>query len=388
MSKTYVYNEKLKYARELRGWSQEELARRVSCLADGMGHRGVVLDVSTISRWERGRNTPSPFYRQLLCSLFEMNAAELGLLPSGSLPHPGAEMFSAQQSGLPTVPVCMPDALPQADAEKLSFQADGLPLLPFHASVTLPQYIDDDVSVHGFGAPMMIFQERDFPYAGVYDDTLLETGERDQTSQNCAGEQVPVSASPPPFLVVHRRKFLLALLAGAMLGGVAVVLEQFQSHQQSRPPASAALTRSWPEVVPDSHKRIARVRVIQWMLNVRGWNIPIDGIFWVRTENAVMYFQEDTNLPVNTTVSSPTWERLIVVSRMADQELTYQGGEVKALQEMLNLYNVVSPRLQVDGSFGPLTEAATRRFQQMHHLTVTGQADLNTWCLLVGGKLQ
>src|SRR6185437_12556945 len=188
-------------------------------------------------------------------------------------------------------------------------------------------------------------------------------------------------------LVVHRRKFLLALLACATLGGTAVALEQIQSHRQSKPPVSANLTRYWPEVVPDSHKRIARVRVIQWMLNVRGWNIPIDGIFWVHTENAVMYFQEDTNLPVSTTVSGPTWERLIVVSRMADQELTYQGGEVKALQEILNLYGV-SPRLQVDGSFGPLTEAATRHFQQTHHLTVTGQADLNTWCLLVGGNLR
>src|SRR6185437_7398286 len=198
MGKTYVYNEKLKYARELRGWSQEELARRVSCLADGIGHRGVVLDVSTISRWERGRNFPSPFYRQLLCSLFEMNAAELGLLPSGSLPHLDEEMFSAQKSDMPTVPVCMPDALPQADAEMVSFQADGLPLLPFHASVTLPQYIDDKGSNHGFGAPMMIFHTHEFPYAGVYDDTLLEVGGLDEASQNCAGEKAPGSTSQPP----------------------------------------------------------------------------------------------------------------------------------------------------------------------------------------------
>src|SRR3954468_22170253 len=102
MSKVYVYNEKLKHARELRGWSQEELARRVGCIADSLGHRGVALDVSTISRWERGRNSPGPFYRQLLCSLFEMNASELGLLaPNNNLPRFVKDTFALPELGSP-----------------------------------------------------------------------------------------------------------------------------------------------------------------------------------------------------------------------------------------------------------------------------------------------
>src|SRR6202043_4119002 len=65
-------NNRLRYERELRGWSQADLAEKV----------GTTQKI--VSRWERGENAPVPYYRQKLCKLFEKNASELGLLDEQS----------------------------------------------------------------------------------------------------------------------------------------------------------------------------------------------------------------------------------------------------------------------------------------------------------------
>lgn len=357
MRKAYVYNEKLKYARELRGWSQEELARRVGCLADTIGRQGVVLDVSTISRWERGRNSPSPFYRQLLCSLFEMNAEELGLLAPDNPPQLSEEASIQQE-------FASPENTPDKPA---------LPLIEAYE-------------------------------AAAYDIHIPVLARQEDTVKDLEAIEIPSAKPEPYFLFARRRDFLAALLASVTLGGgAAIIVKLFLSRSRSgtstgaatptisktttavAPKASATasrLARRWPKVTPDLHKKLARVRVIQWMLNARGWNVQIDGVFWVETENAVMFFQENKHLPVTNTVSNTTWERLILLSGATGS----QGDQVRALQEILNMYGT-SPHLDIDGDFGPLTEAATRHFQQAHRLTITGQADLNTWCVLVGGSL-
>ncbi len=59
-----------------------------------------------------------------------------------------------------------------------------------------------------------------------------------------------------------------------------------------------------------------------------------------------------------------------------------QGPAVEDLQRTLNARLKPSPGLSVDGSFGPNTEKAVRRFQQLHKLPVTGTADAATMRLL------
>ncbi|GHO97203.1 hypothetical protein KSF_072510 [Reticulibacter mediterranei] len=61
-------NYRLKQARELRGWSQAKVAELIG------------TDATTVSRWERGIFSPTPYFREKLCVLFEKNAEELGLL--------------------------------------------------------------------------------------------------------------------------------------------------------------------------------------------------------------------------------------------------------------------------------------------------------------------
>jgi len=67
-----VPNQRLKAERELRGWSQKYVADQIGA------------DHYYLSRWERGTASPSPYYRQKLCTLFGKNAKELGLLQEES----------------------------------------------------------------------------------------------------------------------------------------------------------------------------------------------------------------------------------------------------------------------------------------------------------------
>jgi transcriptional regulator with XRE-family HTH domain len=64
---------RLRYERELRGWSQADVADRLG--APSPFH---------VSRWERGVVKPSPIYRQRYCQVFEKSALDLGFVaPAG-----------------------------------------------------------------------------------------------------------------------------------------------------------------------------------------------------------------------------------------------------------------------------------------------------------------
>jgi len=61
-------NELLRRARVLRGWSQQRVADHINA-----PNRQLVY------RWETGKRSPGPFYRERLCQEFKMTAEELGL---------------------------------------------------------------------------------------------------------------------------------------------------------------------------------------------------------------------------------------------------------------------------------------------------------------------
>jgi transcriptional regulator with XRE-family HTH domain len=67
-AKRLPFQERLRFERELRGWSQSDLAEKVGC------------DTKTVSRWESSMIIPRPYHRQLLCDIFGKNAEELGLI--------------------------------------------------------------------------------------------------------------------------------------------------------------------------------------------------------------------------------------------------------------------------------------------------------------------
>ncbi|HKF36863.1 MAG TPA: NB-ARC domain-containing protein [Ktedonobacteraceae bacterium] len=95
MATRLPFHEQLRYERELRGWSQADLAEKVGC------------DTKTIGRWESGERFPRPYHRQSLCEIFGKNAEELGLLKesprhSEPLSPPGYRLDIPEASLFPT----------------------------------------------------------------------------------------------------------------------------------------------------------------------------------------------------------------------------------------------------------------------------------------------
>jgi peptidoglycan hydrolase-like protein with peptidoglycan-binding domain len=142
----------------------------------------------------------------------------------------------------------------------------------------------------------------------------------------------------------------------------------------------------------------AAVELAQTRLNQRKVVAPplkVDGDFGPKTLAAVQAYQTarkaplplalspDFNLIVDGVVGLRTWFRL-------DPELVKRHSHnlyVKFLQELLNLKGA-APKLAVDSDFGPLTEAAVKKFQQNHQdfeghpLAVDGVVGIRTWAAL------
>ena len=132
------------------------------------------------------------------------------------------------------------------------------------------------------------------------------------------------------------------------------------------------------------------VRTLQHLLRARNQSVDVDGIFGPKTDAAVRAFQMDNHLSVDGLVGPATWAELIVVVRRGSQ-----GDAVKGVQEEFQFRNLSgdpSRGPQIDGVFGPETEAAVRAFQQALHadvpsVTVDGIVGPVTWQALVSGML-
>lgn len=106
-------NRRLKQIRELRGWSQAKVAEQIG------------TDATTVSRWERGLFSPTPYFRERLCALFGKNAEELGLLESCSRPV-------LEQTSLPAgqLSAIFSSRAYEDDSEEKGRNGAGHPLMP------------------------------------------------------------------------------------------------------------------------------------------------------------------------------------------------------------------------------------------------------------------
>ncbi len=77
-------NELLREERERHNWTHQKVADLIGS-----------TDPHMVSRWERGVITPSAYYREKLCSIFEKSAEELGLMKSSA--HEEREAGSIEQ---------------------------------------------------------------------------------------------------------------------------------------------------------------------------------------------------------------------------------------------------------------------------------------------------
>jgi peptidoglycan hydrolase-like protein with peptidoglycan-binding domain len=132
------------------------------------------------------------------------------------------------------------------------------------------------------------------------------------------------------------------------------------------------------------------VRTLQYLLRARGHTVTVDGIFGPRTDAAVRAFQQERSLAVDGIVGPHTWRALIVEVQKGSQ-----GDAVRGVQEEFQFRNLSgdpSKGLQIDGIFGPKTDAAVRGFQHaiaqdVPSMAVDGIVGPMTWQALVSGML-
>ncbi|HEY4036239.1 MAG TPA: helix-turn-helix transcriptional regulator [Ktedonobacteraceae bacterium] len=114
---TSTPNPRLRRERQLKGWSQSHVAKQIK-----------VPDYY-ISRWERGDVTPSPYYQQRLCALFEKTAEELGfLLPEKSSSVSSSESIDVESPSKGEVEV---PSLEQNEESQMSDSPSSEPKAPF-----------------------------------------------------------------------------------------------------------------------------------------------------------------------------------------------------------------------------------------------------------------
>ena len=132
------------------------------------------------------------------------------------------------------------------------------------------------------------------------------------------------------------------------------------------------------------------VQTLQHLLRARGQTLTVDGIFGAKTEAAVRAFQQQKALAVDGIVGPNTWSALILTVKQGSQ-----GDAVRGVQEEFQFRNLSgdpSKGLQIDGIFGPKTDAAVRGFQDALHqdipsVAVDGIVGPVTWRALVSGML-
>src|SRR5690349_15876970 len=86
-------NQRLRFEREARGWTQQYVAEQLGA------------DINIVSRWECGERRPGPYYRRKLCGLFGMSAIELNLVDAQAASDPSPNTTSQTP-----LPVPIPDA--------------------------------------------------------------------------------------------------------------------------------------------------------------------------------------------------------------------------------------------------------------------------------------
>jgi peptidoglycan hydrolase-like protein with peptidoglycan-binding domain len=130
------------------------------------------------------------------------------------------------------------------------------------------------------------------------------------------------------------------------------------------------------------------VRTLQYLLRARNHSVIIDGIFGPKTDAAVRAFQMEKHLTVDGIVGPKSWSALIVTVKRGSQ-----GDAVRGVQEEFEFRSgEPGTGLQIDGIFGPKTEAAVRGFQQalatdIPSVAVDGIVGPVTWQALVSGML-
>ncbi len=127
------------------------------------------------------------------------------------------------------------------------------------------------------------------------------------------------------------------------------------------------------------------VRPLQQLLRARSHPVAVDGIFGPLTEAAVEAFQQSKGLTADGIVGPNTWPKLIIQVKEGST-----GDAVRGVQEVMKFHDQSGgegPGVQIDGIFGPRTDAFVRGFQTAVGTPSDGIVGPITWRALVSGML-
>ena len=144
----------------------------------------------------------------------------------------------------------------------------------------------------------------------------------------------------------------------------------------------------WPVVKSGSNGH--PIKSLQYLLRARGQNVAVDGEFGPNTTAAVKTFQASHGLAADGIVGPQTWPTVVVTVRRGSTGNAVRGVQVEFQFRNLSGDPNIGP--QIDGIFGPVTDAAVRGFQQALSLDipsveVDGIVGPVTWQALVSGML-
>ena len=132
------------------------------------------------------------------------------------------------------------------------------------------------------------------------------------------------------------------------------------------------------------------IKTLQYLLRARGQSVAVDETFGPQTDGAVRAFQTSRGLTADGIVGPVTWAALVVQVKKGSR-----SDAVRGVQEEFQFRNQSgdpNTGLQIDGIFGPATDATVRGFQQALSLdipsvAVDGIVGPVTWQALVSGML-
>jgi len=139
----------------------------------------------------------------------------------------------------------------------------------------------------------------------------------------------------------------------------------------------------WPLVKRGDE--IFPVRSLQDLLRARNHPVGVDGIFGPLTEAAVKAFQQGNGLAADGIVGPLTWPKLVVQVQNGST-----GDAVRGVQEVIKFHDQSDGEgtpIQIDGIFGPSTEAWVRGFQTAVGTASDGIVGPITWRAMVSGML-
>ena len=108
----------------------------------------------------------------------------------------------------------------------------------------------------------------------------------------------------------------------------------------------------------------------------------VDGVFGVLTESAVKSFQVWAMLASDGIVGPLTWEKLDDADK-TDPTLK-EGSKGVAVRGLQRRLIEAGYELEIDGKFGPATEAAVKAYQEANGLDADGIVGPKTWDTLRG----